>query len=290
MTEQTVSHYEDDEISLLDILVTLAESWKLLVFGPLAAAVLAGALSFLWPKTFESVAIVRLTEAELALLNTAPVLDPLVEKFGLLSEFDGAQEDARQYLTKKIVGKFDKKSNLATITAAANTPERAQEMVKAVMDALLKELLPKGKNKDQIEQKIVNNEGVISNNRDALEQLQKQMGRSGAGDAALEVVMKYYASLTAEVAAKDLENIELRKSLLVKGDEVYVQQASLPQRETSPKRSAVVLFAVLTAGFALLIFVFIRKAWASVVQDAASADKLAIIKRSLGLQKTNSLG
>jgi uncharacterized protein involved in exopolysaccharide biosynthesis len=285
MTEQTVNHYEDDEISLLDILVTLAESWKLLVFGPLAAAVLAGALSFLWPKTFESVAIVRLTEAELALLNTAPVLDPLVEKFGLLAEFDGVQEDARQYLSKKITSKFDKKTNLATIAAAANTPERAQEMGRAVMDALLKELLPKGKNKDQIEQKITNNEGVISNDRDALEQLQKQMGKSGGGDAALEVVMKYYASLTAEVAAKELENIELRKSLLVKGQEVYVQQASLPQRKVSPKHSLIVLSAILASGFALLIFVFIRKAWASVVQDPESASKLVNIKRSLGLQK-----
>jgi LPS O-antigen subunit length determinant protein (WzzB/FepE family) len=255
-----------------------------LVFGPLIAGVLAGALSFLWPKTFESVAIVRLTEAELALLNTAPVLDPLVEKFGLLAEFDGVQEDARQYLTKKIVGRFDKKTNLATITAAANTPERAQEMGKAVMDALLKELLPKGKNKDQIEQKIINNEGVISNNRDALEQLQKQMGKSGGGDAALEVVMKYYASLTAEVAAKEFENIELRKSLLVKGDEIFVQQATLPQRKSSPKRNMVTLLAVLMSGLVLLLFVFARKAWRGVLQNVDASAKVVAIKRSLGLR------
>ena len=109
MTDQTVNHYEDDEISLLDILVTLAESWKLLVFGPLAAAVLAGALSFLWPKTFESTAIVRLSEAEVALVGAAPVLDPLIVKFDLLPKLDGNQDDARAYLAKKITGKFDKK-------------------------------------------------------------------------------------------------------------------------------------------------------------------------------------
>jgi uncharacterized protein involved in exopolysaccharide biosynthesis len=284
MTEQAVHDYEDDEISLLDILVTLAESWKLLVFGPLIAGVLAGALSFLWPKTFESVAIVRLTEAELALLNTAPVLDPLVEKFGLLAEFDGVQEDARQNLTKKIVGKFDKKTNLGTITTVANTPEHAQEMGKAVMDALLKELLPKGKNKDQIEQKIINNEGVISNNRDALEQLQKQMGKSGGGDAALEVVMKYYASLTAEVAAKDLENIELRKSLLVKGEEVYVQRHQMSQRKVSPKVSMAVLLVLLLSGFLLLIFVFVRKAWQGALRNADTIEKIARIKKSLGIR------
>ena len=283
MTEQAFAH--DDEISLLDILVTLAESWKLLVFGPLIAGVLAGALSFLWPKTFESVAIVRLTEQELALINSAPVLDPLIEKFGLLPEFDGIQDDARQYLAKKLVGKSDKKTGLATITAAANTPERAQELGKAAMDALLKELLPKGKNKDQVEQQILSNERIIASSADAIEQLQKQIGKAGQSDAGLEVVMKYYASLTAEVAKKELENVELKKSLAVRGDEVYVQQASLPQRKTSPKRSLVVLMAVLASGFALLIFVFIRKAWDSIAQEAESASKLARIKRSLGLEK-----
>jgi uncharacterized protein involved in exopolysaccharide biosynthesis len=283
MTEQAFEH--DDEISLLDILVTLAESWKLLVFGPLIAGVLAGALSFAWPKTYESVAIVRMSEAELALLNSATVLDPLIEKFGLLPEFDGIQDDARQYLAKKVVGKVDKKTGLATISAAANTPERSQELGKAAMDALLKELLPKGKNKDAVEQQILSNERIIASSADAIEQLQKQIGKAGQNDAGLEVVMKYYASLTAEVAKKELENIELKKSLAVRGDEVYVQQASLPQRKVAPKRSLVVLVSVLVSGFALLMFVFVRKAWQSAAQDADASDKLARIKRALGLSK-----
>jgi uncharacterized protein involved in exopolysaccharide biosynthesis len=278
MTEQAVNHYEEDEISLLDILVTLAESWKLLVFGPLIAGVLAGALSFLWPKTFESVAIVRLTEQELALVNSAPIQDPLIEKFGLLQEFGGIQDDARQYLAKKVVGKFDKKTGLSTITAAANTPERAQEMGKAAMDALLKELLPKGKNKDQIEQQILSNDRIIANAEDAIEQLQKQIGKAGQNDAGLEVVMKHYATLTADVAKKQLENIEFKKSLTVKGDEVFVQQPSLPQRKTSPKRSMVVLLAVLVSGFALLVFVFVRSAWRTASQNKEAAEKIQQIK------------
>ena len=283
MTEQAFEH--DDEISLLDILVTLAESWKLLVFGPLIAGVLAGALSLLWSKTYESIAIVRISDAELALLSSAPVLDPLIEKFGLLPEFDGIEEDARQFLAKKLVGKVDKKTGLATINAAANTPKQAQELGNAAMEALLKELLPKGKNKDAVEQQILSNERVIASSMDAIELLQKQIGRAGQNDAGLEIVMKYYASLTADVAKKELENIELKKSLVVRGDEVYVQQASLPQRKVSPKRGLVVLMAIFASGFALLIFVFIRKVWASVAQDAESASKLASIKRSLGLEK-----
>ncbi len=278
MTEQTVSHYEDDEISLLDILVTLAESWKLLVFGPLAAAVLAGALSFLWPKTFESTAIVRLTEAEVALVGAVPVLDPLIVKFDLLPEFDGNQDDARAYLAKKITSKFDKKTGLSTITAIAATPERAQAMGAAAIDALLLELLPKGKSKDQVEQTIISNEGIIANNADAIEQLKKQMGKQGQNDTGLDVMMKHYATLTAEVARKELENIELKKSLTVKGAEVFVQQPSLPRRKTSPKRILVALLALLASGFVLVVFVFVRSAWCNASQNEEAAEKIQKIR------------
>jgi LPS O-antigen subunit length determinant protein (WzzB/FepE family) len=284
MTEQTESHYEDDEISLLDILVTLAESWKLLVFGPLIAGVLAGALSFLWPKTFESTAVLRLTEVEVALVGAAPVLDPLIVKFDLLPQFDGNQYDARAYLAQKITGKFDKKTGLSFITVTAATPEQAQAMVAAAIDALLIELLPKGKNKDKVEQVILSNEGVIANNMDAVEQLKKQMGKSGQSDAGLELVVKYYAALTAEVARKELENIELKKSLMVKGDEVFVQQPTLPHRKVSPKRSLVVLLAAISVSLALLLFVFLRKGWAVASRDECEALKIALIKQHLGLK------
>jgi capsular polysaccharide biosynthesis protein len=281
MTEQNLSRYENDEISLLDILVILAESWKLLVFGPLAAAVLAGALSFLWPKTYESTAILRLAEAEGALLISSPVLDPLIEKFGLLSRFDGIYEDARKYLEKKIVIKFDKKTNLTVITTASDTPEHAQEITNAAISLLLKELLPKGKNKDQIEQKIINNEMVISTNKDALEQLQKQIGKPGAGDAALEVLMKYYAALSAEVATKQLENIELQKSLLIKGDELYVQRPDLPQKKVSPKLNIVCAVAALASLALILFFIFIKNKILSISQNAEAATKISLIKSFL---------
>jgi len=151
----------------------------------------------------------------------------------------------------------------------------------AAIDALLLELLPKGKNKDQVEQTINTNEGIIANNGDAVEQLKRQIGKQGQNDAGLEAVMKYYAALTAEVARKELENIELRKSLIVKGAEVFVQQPILPQRKTSPKRSMVVLIALLASGFTLLLFVFIRNAWRSASQDKEAAEKIKQIKFAL---------
>lgn len=285
MTEQTINHNEGDEISLLDIVLILAESWRLLIFGPLVAAVLAGALSFLWSKSFESTAIVRLTETELALLGTPAVLDPLIMKFDLLPQFDGSLDDTRVFLAKKITGKFDKKAGLASISVVATTPEISQSMCSTAVDILLMELLPKGKNKDHLEQAIRSNEVVIANNIDTVDQLKRQMTKSGQGDAALEVVMKYYSSLTADIARRELENIEFRKSLTPKGAEVFVSQPTLPQSKVSPKRSLFVLLALLVSGFILLMFVFIRKAWRSAMQDKEAAAKITQIK--LALTKKN---
>lgn len=77
MTDQAISFYEDYEISLPDILATLAESWKLLVFSPLIAKVLAGALSFLWPKTF-SLWPYAADRRRSGLAACSHVLDPLI--------------------------------------------------------------------------------------------------------------------------------------------------------------------------------------------------------------------
>ena len=277
MTEQTVHAY-DDEISLLDILVTLAESWKLLVFGPLIAGVMAGALSFLWPKTFESVAIVRLTEEEVALLHAAPVLDPLIEQFGLLAKADGIVDDARQDLKKRLLFAVDKKTKLATITAKAEIPDQAQALANAAIAAVLIELQVKGQEKALLQKTIAINERAIESAEDAIESIQRSLKKTMLSDQAQESALKNLAAINSDIAKRAQENETLRQKLEVRGAEVYVQQPNLPQRKTSPKRSLVVLLAALASGFALLLFVFVRKAWNSACQDKEAAAKVKQIK------------
>lgn len=271
MIDQTASSY-DDEITLLDILVTLAESWKLLLFGPLITGVLAGSLSFFWPKTYESVAIVRMTEEEVAFLHAATVLDPLIEKFGLLAEAGGIMEEARQGLKSRLIFVVNKNTKLATITAKGRTPEGAQVLGQAVIDMLLIELQPKGKDKELILQEIAINNQLIA---DGVFTFERQNGKPSSNSN----------SNKEQVANLKLNNFKLNLKLQAKGKEVFIQEPSLPQRNVSPKHSMVVLLAILASGTALLIFVFVRKAWVSASQDVESASKIASIKQSFGLEK-----
>jgi uncharacterized protein involved in exopolysaccharide biosynthesis len=76
----------DDEIDLLDLLVTVAESWKLLIFVPLLVGVLTFATVSTYQVSYQSNAILRLSEQEVAVLHSAPVLDPLLEPFGYMGQ------------------------------------------------------------------------------------------------------------------------------------------------------------------------------------------------------------
>jgi uncharacterized protein involved in exopolysaccharide biosynthesis len=57
-----------------------------------------------------------------------------------------------------------------------------------------------------------------------------------------------------------------------------LQEATLPTKHTAPKRGLVTIMAALAAGFALLLFVFMRQALRNASQDAESAQKLSAIQ------------
>ena len=278
---QTTDHYEEDEISLLDILVTLAAAWRLLVFGPIIAGVLAGGLSFLWSTTYESVAIVRLSEEDAALLHAAPVLDPLAEKFGYLQKADGNKDNARSALKKDLTFAVDKKTKLLTIIAKAHSNEGARALGQEALSVLLQELTPKGKDKDRLLKTIdINNEN-IADNTDALDSIKKTVSRLMGNEVVLDSGMRHFASLNNEISRLKMLNLDLAQRLEPHGAELYVQEPSLPQTRSSPKRSLVAVLAALAVGFGLLLFVFARKAWQSLKQDSESLSKIALIKKSL---------
>jgi uncharacterized protein involved in exopolysaccharide biosynthesis len=60
-----------------------------------------------------------------------------------------------------------------------------------------------------------------------------------------------------------------------------VDVAQPPERKSKPKKALIAVVATLAAGFALLLFVFVRQALANASRDAEAAAKLADIRHSL---------
>lgn len=272
----------DDEIDLLDLLVTVAESWKLLVVAPLFVAVLTFlGVSFIKPS-YESTATIKATPAELALLDKRIILEPLLKPFGYLSEDQPVVDRALIEIKKDLTYSHDKQTGLSTIRAKADSPEQAQNLNRQALAALLKELSPKGLERLQIESDIAVISDAIASSESSLESLRASIAKGvmGAGDdLALNI-----SSMVTLIQDSKRERAALERKLLPRAEESVLQPPTLPEDPIPRKRSLFAAVAALASGFALLLFVFIRQALRSADAKPESAAKLLRIRQALGLK------
>ena len=90
---------------------------------------------------------------------------------------------------------------------------------------------------------------------------------------------KYFETLF-ELFAKQYEMAridESREGAIIQ----VVDTAVAPERKSKPKKVLTALVATLAAGFAMLLFVFIRQAWRNARTNPATAQRLSAIKASL---------
>jgi uncharacterized protein involved in exopolysaccharide biosynthesis len=158
---------EDDGINLLDILQTLAENARLLVFGPLIVGLIALGVSFSFKPYYvaetnimtpqqqggAAAALAQLgalagmagavggslkspADMYIGLLKSRTVADRMINRFGMMKiENVKTREDARDILTK-ITGGTARKDGQITIKVAANDPGLAAAMANAYVEEL----------------------------------------------------------------------------------------------------------------------------------------------------------
>jgi hypothetical protein len=100
--------------------------------------------------------------------------------------------------------------------------------------------------------------------------------------------VKYYETLF-ELFARQYELAKVDEAR--EGSTIQVIDAAMPpEKKSKPKKALIAVIATLAAGFALLLFVFVRQALANASQDPESAAKLAGIRRAfrraLGLRSS----
>ena len=284
MTDHPTPAHADDEIDLLDLLVTIAESWKLLVLAPLLVGALTATVATFFKPTYQSTAIVRLTEEDAAVLHSAAVLDPLLEPFGYTQRANGIVEDARQALKQDLSSAADKRTKLVTISAQADSPEVAQQLNSQAIARLVDELTPKGRDKANIEASIAIREQAIAVAEQSFAKLLESFPRGNLGPSNAEQAVTNIANLVTLVLTNEQEIQTLQIGLQPKGLEMFVQPPTLPQKPMPRKRAMMSVVAALATGFALLFFVFIRKLLVNKAANPESAAKLASIRQSFGFR------
>ena len=273
---------EDDEISLLDLVLTVSQNIKLLILGPLAAGLCALGITFALPATYESVAILP-TDIS-STLRLAAVLDPVITKLDLAK--GQTPEQARLALSGRIKFAQDKQTKLFTLTVSGDSPQQAQATAKAVLKQSYEQNRPRGINKTRLEAQLVGAKQRLEEAQRTSVGLLGVLERGLKSDAVLKStgtdVSKSYTDLLSVLAGIQAQVVSLEMQLEGMSDEQLLQLPSLPEKPVSQKKAMKATIAALATGFALLLFVFIRQGLRTAGADPESAAKLAAIRRALG--------
>jgi uncharacterized protein involved in exopolysaccharide biosynthesis len=235
---------DDDEISLLDVALVLAENWKTLVFVPLAAGVVALGISFLIPPTYTAVTrilppvqqqstsaalaaqlgalaglvgpsagIKNPTDQYVALLESRSVLDAMIQRFKLKDLYEASYlEDARRQLDERTRVSAGIKDGLISIEVDDHDPKRAADMANAFVEELRN--LTKALAITEAAQRRLFFEEQLAQSKDNLTKSEIALQASGVSSAALRTVpqsaLESLASLKAQITAQEIKLASMR--------------------------------------------------------------------------------
>ncbi|MBG6070801.1 MULTISPECIES: Wzz/FepE/Etk N-terminal domain-containing protein [unclassified Polaromonas] len=271
-----------NEVGLLDLLVTLAENIKLLVVGPLIVGICALGVSFLLPQTFQSVAVLQADQATASLMTTATVLDPVVASLGLAK--DVTVEEARTKLreqSKTNVGRVDK---LLTLTVSAHTASQAQAINSALLQQTYVESSPKGSVRARLVVQLEEAKIRLKNAQDASVGVLKRLESNSSGTTGGMELARGYAELLSATGTAQGQVSLLEAQLEGLSNAQLVQAPTMAQKPSQPKKGLIAIGATLAAGLIFLLFVFIRQGFLGTTPSQQNSEKILRIRNSFGLK------
>lgn len=253
---------QEQNLRLVEVGIALAENLRLLVAGPLAAGLLALALTYAFKPTYTArtsllppqqqnqnaaasalaslgalgnaagaAATLRTPgDQYLALLQSTTIADRLISEFKLMEVYDEDNlVDTRRKLDRRVDMSVGKKDGLITIEVDDKDPTRAAAMARRYVDELRR--LTSRLALTEAQQRRVFFEAQLAEARDRLTQAQLTLQGSGFGAGALRAepraAAEAYARVKAEVTATEIRLQVLRRSLADHTPEVQQQLSVL---------------------------------------------------------------
>jgi capsular polysaccharide biosynthesis protein len=275
---------EENGISLLDLLVVVARNLKLLILGPIIAGLLALGISYIVPQTYTSQALLDLGQANKAtetMMRSPAVLDTVMARF---PSRHGSTDAGREELSRTF--RFTTAATTQTTLPAtllqvdADSPDRAQALANALIDAWLASTKPPPVAKQALERQLrVNREAL-----DAILHLITRLSTESTKPVrpnepfAVDVPVDKYIQIRDGYVEK-IASIELQ----LRGNtrDSISSPPTLPTQPTAPKRGLIAILVTLGSGFALLLWVFMRQIWRNGAQDPLVAEKQAKLLAAL---------
>ncbi|QQR38388.1 GumC domain-containing protein [Devosia rhizoryzae] len=277
----------DGEIRLLDIAVVVAENWLLLILVPLLAGVISfGVISTTTPRVYETEALLAIDEREAALVRAAPVLDKAIADSSSFAGYTGSLSEARrELLQNSLTVSKEADSEFYRLRVRGYDPLNAEELLGAIIDALISNSVP-----DSVQLDRINRE--IEQASASLEELETGLAKVNSILANTDEVIgisngELGASIVAIVSSIEHRRAELfRLELAINGT---VQPEDVVQPPTEPVATSrglllPVLAVVLGVGFFLLILAFLREGLRKASADPAQVAKVNRIRSAFWLK------
>lgn len=281
--EEIQRHPSESEIngSFLDVLLTLAENARLLVFGALGVGLCALVICFMLPQTYQSVSVLQADQSTASVMLTAAVLDPVIASLGLGK--DDTSDEARRKLRDQIKTSIGRVDKLLTLTVSARSPQQAQAIATTVIQRSFQESRPKGNVRLRLDAQLAEARTRLKNAQAMGQILYQQLDGAGTGSNARAEVARGYAELLSATGAAQNQIALLEAQLEGLSDAQLIQLPTLPERPTSPKKGLIAIGATLVAGLALIVFIFIRQSLRNALAGDENSVKLLRIRKSMGL-------
>ncbi|WMT92650.1 Wzz/FepE/Etk N-terminal domain-containing protein [Pelagibacterium sp. H642] len=287
----TESETANDEISLLDIAVVLAENWLLLVVVPILAALVAfGLLWTLTPRQYDSEALIRLNADEAALLTSARILNPALLNSDYIEGYEGTLSQARQALVQNdLTITAQENTSLYRLSIRGRTPEGAQQLLRAIINSLVENSTPTPSQRARLELELQLAEASVSELNATLERLNRIADSVESGGSASPTTLGEIGQSIVAI----LSNIESRRAEMLQIQEALegsVSADDIIQTPTSPDSAqsrGIIIQAVLVGlgiGFLMLIVAFIRSGFKAASQSPDQLDKVNRIRRAFWLK------
>lgn len=239
-----ISTPEDDEISLLDLLQTIADNLRLLILGPLLAGLAAlgiafaiaptytATVRFLPPQQQQSAAASMLaslgalgglagaasglknpSDQYLAFIKSHSVQDALIDRFDLIKRYEAdLREDARKTLQTTARASSGSKDGLIMVEVDDKDPKFAAQLANAHVEELQKLLARLAVTEAQ--QRRVFFEKQLQSAKDNLTRAEQALKASGVNSSALktspQAAVEGVARLRAGITAQEIKIASLR--------------------------------------------------------------------------------
>jgi len=292
-----INPFQEEEITVIDLLTVLGENKKKLFLVPFICACITAVISLILTPSYNAKAVfinsskpANSASSQLldslggglgasitgalgpnagdtlaALLQSNSVRDQLIEKFALQDYYNLKNlEDTRKKLVNVVMVSSDKKTSLITIEVTDKDPQFAANLANAHLEALRN--LQKKLSKEEAQQR-----------RDYFEQQIEVISQKPFRDPLIQSALMNSLIRQYETARMD----ESRESLVIQ----VVDLASTPIRRIFPKRAMMVFISGIASFFLTILWIFIRNAIKRVKNNPDDASRIEKMIDSWSLRK-----